>query len=791
MAYERNRVAATIDDPRADAALVDTGFGVMLPFRVLDRSTAEEDPDDFALKPRREWDTSSAGLDNVEVISELKCLAPRGRALARDMAVAEFPSTTSFSLPSWATYSDSWIVRSLPAGGGAADFLFFNDGRGGRVGEKTGDAGLGVLKSDPNFALRLYRYGTPRDAPTDSWSFVTIELLGNPESEWFGHWALVLPGPMSNLNQAATPVFRGYKFPVLLHRSTVGGAWVVMAEVRKAISESATANSKAHYQTVTWETLDGHFIINIDGTRLVYHVPPEHRPADIDAPTITAGPVRLIVANAMAAVNISPVSYDASACFAQRDQEVDVDGAVFNADSTEGNSTKYLIAWTPSADGNSTTCTVTAEHQSTDGTIEFYKPKVAFTSGDNYHRAACYFAQVDFPPSLSAGTSSPYATDGNDVLVAASGSISNEWRHNDCTLVLSVARGDADALVSSWKGYNRIIVTAGWDLTGAGSDIAVHFTGVLVAMPMLRPDDFTERTVITLRCRDDFALLERKYWQHLGNFTNFQLHLMFQRVLNQCGIPDDKIQVWDGSALVQVDTFVSGGGTTPTIPLGARRGELRFGFQEDVNVIDGLNAMIGRTAAHWVWGYDQNGIWFLRPTPVWTTGDTPSWTLDDTTVLRDTVTGARAIKLHDESESGFPFANNTFGMATRGDETESVWLRDKDSGQTAADPKFVGHDLWAVEGTQDGESPGALAQRMLTDRLQRTQILEFSAEPTGTDISPKTLVELMPYDFIQASVTGAGVTDNSIFQILTKQWRCDASIADLTYHADLTAKFIE
>lgn len=761
----------------------------MLPFDVTDRYNAEESPDDFALKPHREWNLS--GVENVEVIPELKCLAPRGLALPTSMDLANFdilPAGASEppTMPAWADFSDVWAERTLRTEVGTAKYLLFYDGRGGYIGQVTGFVGTGEYAADPNFGIRLFRYATPRNAPAASNSWVEIQLLGIPTAE-HRQWTLVLPGGWSEGT-------RGYKYPKLGQRTNnedgSSGPWTPVAEVRKAISESQVGHLKPLYQWVTWETVDGHFVINIDGSRLVYAVPQEYRPADRTSPTLNRGFFRIIVANAPAAVNISKMSYPTATCYAERQYEVDVDSSVFNADATEANSNKYHVSWEPAYAGGLANVIVTAEHQSVDGNIRFYKPKVGFTATDKFRRAVCYLAQVDFPPTVSAGTSSSYATDGNDVLVSAHGELSNDWRSNSCDLTLNVPATDADALVANWKGNNKVTVTAGWDQTGTDSDTASHFYGNIASMDVSYDPRDGRRVYIDLNCVDGFRRLEKKYWQHLGNFTGWELHTMFRRVLNQCGIPNANIKIWDQSlatpALVLYDSFT---GTTPIIDVGTRRSEMRYQFRESQDVIGALNVMVNEHG--WKWGQDESGFWFIKPPPTYSAAVGPDWTLDDDSTTLDLTTGARAIHVYDATPMGKPFVNNVFVMGQRGDETLYSWRRDEDSHQLSSAANFIGDDWWTVEAANEGEDPDVVALKIIEDRLQRTKMLEFEATPTDTGSSNKTLVELMPDHFIKVQATGLNIATDSIFQIVRKSWWCSDSPTDLTYRASFTAKFVQ
>ena len=739
----------TIDNPHANGMIVDGGWGWMIEYPVNDHRATEEDPDRFAAHPEDEWDTSSGGANDVEVIPGLKALAPRGVVSPVNMDLYD-PAT---GLGRWDKTDQTgtnppnlvqgW--RAFRPQGLRADFLLWY-GPPGAYDATTSFYGEVTTKDNylpalPNFVLHAWRKPPPPDLPTAGYNYLEIQL----GSDGFGLWSLGLPGPSE---------LKAFKYPVLGWRKAATDSWTRVKECNKAISASKVGNLKPYPQRVTWETVDNQIVLDIDGTQFVYWVPEYQRIPGV--PVVQAGPVRVTVYGARAAFNISHLTYS-TLSYAQQRYDTEVDTTIFNT----GNISCYDLSWEPESPNVTATVTVTEEWQATDGNlVNTYLPRVTFRSDSEWYRAVCYLAQLDIEPSITGGVSSTYVTQGKGVLVTANGDLSSEWRNARCKLVLEVGRADADALVAAWKGNNKVTIIAGWD-DGATTDTATHFTGYLVGRPMVRDSAKPERVEITLNLRDGFHRLEKKRWLRLGNMTGWQIHEAYRRALNHWGIADALIQVWDTATSAMV-TYASFTGTTPSIPLGDRKGELRFDFAADAQAITCLNELVEAVA--WRWGYDRNGYWFLRPTVEYNSVAGADFLIDDDTVSEgDMPLEVEGDVTFDATPDGKAFANNIWVEVTRGDEAIAVWKRDGASHTNSAAADFIGDDWWEVQLLKDGPNPEALAERILAERTQRQKTIRF--RPLGQ-------VDLWPDMFVEWDGTGIGLTANSIFRVTSKKWEC-------------------
>ena len=726
MPHIRALCQATIDHPHADGIVNDGGFGMLRQFRFRDHFSTR--PGDFGTQPEPEWDYSAGGQYNVEAIPELRAVGPRGIHDCEDMTLYNpatgsggWELTNSLGLPNC---SHLW-KEIYPVGHPRAKHLFYYDSRGaydanaGYFGEVTSRFSF---HADPNFSLQAFRSAPNPTLPHAGYSYLEVQLLGDSQT---GQWALVLPVAGTE-GQA--------RFPRLGWRLTPEDSWQVLTEFRTDAHEVGALRRKPFEQRIIWETIDGHIVLNLDGRRQVYYLPPELRVPE-DA-FIAAGPLRILVYGHAAILNVTQIRYplgDVVASYVERAHTYPVANAIFN-DTVRCRT----LAWEPEG----ATAEASAPRE-TEGDEDRYRPRITFTSPHNYRRAVAYLHQMDLPPVISAGVGEPYDTQGKDVLVHAHGRMTDRWRHAECRVTLDLDRGAVSGL-PEWKGNNKVAVVAGWD-DGASQDAAAQFTGYLIGSAHQREGRRPERVVIDLRARDGFVRLERKYWNNLGSFVEWTLEEAFHRILNQCGIPEAKISFEGDSGVV--------------IPAGARRSEPRFDFPEDTRVPDGLNRLV--QACGYVWGVDQNGTWFCRP-PVEYSG-TPDFTLDDDTLTADDVTfQLSAERIDDPVFLGRrSFANSVFVRIDRGGEQEEAWRRDAASHQDADAEGFIGDDWWHVFVGYDEQSASALAERILAERRQRQRVLHFrcSGKPG-----------LLPDHFLKVQASGIGVPADSLFRVIEKEW---------------------
>lgn len=725
MPHVRAICQAVIDHPHADGIILDGGFGLLQQFRFLDHF--EVHPGDLSRHPAPEWDLSSEGHYNVEIIPELRAAGPRGICGRADMTLYDpqtntgnWERTNHQGLPNC---SNLW-KEVYPVGHPRAKCLFFYDARGaydvnvGYFGEVTSRYDW---PHEPNFVLRAYRYAPSPSLPNAGYCYLELQLLGDSQA---GQWSLVLPVAGTE-GQA--------RYPRLGWRLMAEDDWQVLREFRTAPHEVAALRGKPFEQVVTWETIDRHIRLNIDGRTLVYWVPPNLQ--EPNSPLIAAGPMRIIVYGHAAMVNLTPICYPdgfQAPCVVQRASYFPVDNTIFSPEPTFD-----VIAWEPPG-----TAALPGASVTTVGNEDRWVPKVSFTSASPYHRAIVYLHEMDFAPTISAGESDPYETQGNDVVVSANGVLTNSWREARCRVVLDLDQ-DAVGDLPNWKGNNKITVSAGWD-DGCLSDIATQFTGYLIGSAHVREGERPGRVSVVLKARDGFVRLERKYWQHLGTFEGWTLQEAFHRVLNQCGIPDENISFTGDSELV--------------IPYGERLADLRFDFDQDTPVPEGLDRLV--QSCGYTWGVNQEGVWFCRP-PVAYSG-TPDFTLHDDTLNADDVAFAlRSENVRGEGDPKQGFANAVFVRIDRGAEQDVAWRRNVASHQDPAADDFIGDDWWFVFVGYDEPSAAALAERILAERRQRQKMLYFrcSGKPA-----------LFPDHFVRVQATGVGMPSGSVFQIVRKRW---------------------
>jgi len=726
MSHLRAVCQATIDNPHADGIVNDGGFGLLRQFRFRDHFSTR--PGDLSERPEPEWDYSAGGQYNVEPLPELRAVAPRGICDCADMTLYD-PATGAgdwqmTNVSGLGNCSNLW-KEFYPVGHPRAKHLFFYDSRGaysselGYYGEITSRFSF---HEDTNFTLEAFRYAPNPTLPQAGYCYLEVNLLGDSQT---GQWALVLP--VAGTEAQA-------RFPRLGWRVTPGDEWQVLTEFHTDAHEVGALRRKPFEQRITWETIDGHILLNIEGRRQVYYIPPALRLPE--GPFIAAGPMRIIVYGHAAIVNVTQVKYPLGElvdCYVERAAYLPVDNTIFTP-TPECRS----LAWEPEG-----TAAEASAPKTTEGDEDRYRPRISFTSPHNYRRAVAYLHQLDLPPVISDGESDPYETQGNDVLVSAEGRLTNEWRNAECVVALEMDRADVGGM-PEWKGNNKLSVVAGWD-DGGSQDAATQFTGYLVKGLHHRDGRRPERVHIDLRARDGFIRLERKYWNNLGSFVEWTLEEAFHRILNQCGIPDGRISF--------------GGDTGLVIPAGARRSEPRFDFPADTRVPDGLNKLV--SACGYVWGVDQSGTWFCRPPVEY--GDTPDFTLDDDTLAAEDVTFRLSAENIDDPVRTVArgFVNSVFVRIDRSGEPEEAWRRDVASHQDENAADFIGDDWWHVFVGYDEQSASALAERLLAERQQRQKLLHFRCHGKP---------QLFPDHFVKVQATGIGVPQDSIFRIVRKHW---------------------
>jgi hypothetical protein len=726
--------AAVIDDPRADAAVVDGNMGFMWQAKCAEADAAltATDLDD---RPEQEWDYTSNSNFAVVNIEPLKAIGPRPYVPSIDTALATWQISGGdlfgHNSQLWKEVYVSWPPR--------AKFLSFYDSRGsynGSVGYEGHIASRFLLESDPNFCLRMFRSAPAPDLPLNGYHFVEVHVLGDGVS---GQWSLVLPRTHGEGQRC---------YPTLYWRLNAAASWEPKAEFRNAAHAATSAQAKDTREALFWETVDGHILLRIGEKWECYQIPPEcQRDAE---PFIPAGPVRVAVYGHAATVNLTQLKYQIcdliiNQAYAQYAQDVQVDHAVWASTPTN-----RLVAWTPT----DTMTAIDENNTGTVGTVKTYRPRILFASTNPYRRAVAYLAEVDFKPVLSAGTTSPYTTQGAGVLVSAKGSLNNDWREAECTLTCEMERSTADAWAASFKGNNKISVETGYMESGAGPGVtAVHHTGYLTRPAMARDDQRKpERVEVTLTSRDGFVRLQRKCWQSLGCMADRTLISTFGRVLNQCGIPGTPT-----TSGVQSGQMIFTGDVTAKLPLKTRKGDFSFDFPPDTAVVEALNKMTA--ALGYKWGVTQAGVWFCKA-PVTYSG-TPDFTLDDDTADVDAaVFSLRSELAQTEGVGGQPFVNYVLTRLKDGAQEDVGYWRSKESHQTPAAANFIGDDWWHVFVGYDEQSADALASRIISDRLQRHRMLHFR--------SPQ--VALFPDHFVKVQATGINVPTDTVFQIVSKSW---------------------
>ena len=402
---------------------------------------------------------------------------------------------------------------------------------------------------------------------------------------------------------------------------------------------------------------------------------------------------------------------------------------------------------------------------------------------------------MDFEPTVSAGAHLAVTEPPGGTVIRANGHITNAWRGAYAHVRLEMDKGDADTFVDDYKvkGNNQITLTPGLQDSGGGETGVTHHVGFLAQAPAQL--EGATRTVFNLSTRDGFLELERHYWWRLGNMTGFYWGTVFRRILNECAIPDSKIYIYNRTAgeLQTYTAWAASGDASPQITYAQRRGELRFEFGPETGIIDATNQLADSVG--WIWGVDQSGNWFTKPPVEYDPDSGVDWTLDEDELAtnRGITFNLEASPTFDATPAGKPFVNSVY---VRIDEDEA-WVTHTASRIQGSAANFIGAEWQEVVIGEDHQSAQALADAILqeragldTNRSSRERTIRWSHECLDGDTGPYNALQLMPDMFVKLQVTGLGVTNNSIYQITSKDWTVEGG-PDLRYRASFEAKFVK
>ena len=794
--YLRSALVATINDPRYNGIVMPGDRGHRRSWRFDDPSMRAPDLADNPYQLQDQWSIET-GAWTMRHYRDLRCMAPApdytelkdNTLLTVKTPSGEWAAVAGGSNP--ANYSGLWAERRPTPliGIGGKTWLFWYDSRGmydatrawmGEVYYAKGGGlpGTNWLYNDFSFLFQAYRFFPEPTFKPDHYTYLAITLI---QSDVLGrrmNWNITIPGP----NPANEK--RGLHLGLKRGDPALSQEWETVQRFDTQKPEADSNGVMA--EVLQFETINGCFLLTLNGETFIYRVPEDQKlKPDIDpnftSPTVQESIAHVTVYGHAAMFNLSRLDFPGVGIPAQTDLRYTypLDPTIFNV--TDADQVGTVSAWKP--EGTAVTCTGVSEHEEAGTGCILFRPRIQCTAANPWQRSAVYVATVDWPPTISAGTTSgQYTTEGQNVLVSANGTINEDWRQSTCDLTLEMDAADV-AAIATWKGNNRVQVTAGWQRE-ISIQSAVQFTGYLRQRAHALDSDRPGRVTVNLPCSDGFFRLEKKYWNDLGNFEGSTVSELFHRALNQGGVPDSYISVESDVADLKLTRAVFGA-------------EPRFDFREDTSVPDGLNRLLFSLGCKW--GVNQLGVWFVwRPTEYIEGTSTVAFTVDDdTTNEMYTIFGLQSETQFDELEDGRPFVNYVLVRTERGGEEQvcEVWDYDASSASrslshhVSSDPNFIGDDWWHVMVNEDAQSAYDLANRIIRDRAgdreggrvaNRRQTISFNA-----DHQPA----LLPGDYVRVQVTGIPAATDSIFQIVSKDWACSGG--DRLFTAKYTARFVQ
>lgn len=647
-----------------------------------------------------------------EYIDRLGCLAPLGGCTPADMALANWTVTQGV----WRESETSGVLRYK--------HLHYYDGRGGRVA--GGDWGIVTSNGNytPNLQLWLWRF--PSASGEADLPFVGLRLTGAGGA----HYLLGLPA------QGAQDTYYGdltggsgaqLGTPYVLGRPAGETTWTRLDALAEGPApQSARLGNEPTLQMVRLEWIADTLLVRLGDYSNVWALSGEWESAGGRKQNLALeeGPVQVIAAGHPIMFLLAQLVYPTAADVYPRPWFLVPGG--FNQTPA------YRLL---TSLGTNTSLSATAHPVGPNRT----KPKVSFASTDGKFRGALYCVQEYRTATIGDATSSPVssATTATFRLMEASGTVNDNWRGSSVTARVEADPGQALADV---KANSKAVVTVSTD---DGVSTETLFTGYVVPPDREVPGGIGQ-VVGTLRAEDIVeARLQRKCLAWHSSYENWPVDEAFEHILNRAGVP---------AALISVEAGITG-----NLPTGSAKGARKLRFAPDIRVPQALDTIAEVRGLEW--GVGADGVVFLRELVEY--GGTPDFTLA-------APVGDVADMLHvlHAERSAADFRNWLMVMVGEGQDAAVKVLQDETSFSDAAAETFIG-DLWQqVEMLPDGDDVEGAAER-LWEAMSRFRWLvswEMHDHP-----------ELMPDMFVAVDVSGSQIPAGSVYRIISKSWRAQAS----------------
>lgn len=469
-----------------------------------------------------------------------------------------------------------------------------------------------------------------------------------------------------------------------------------------------------------------------------------------DCVRVKSGVIRLGMAGARMAVNVSPIYYSSSVpddLYATARDYWTLPGANTVWEDTAAWSTVDTtpVNWTTSVAAASGTG---------------YRPAVTFAPGQTEMttRPVLWFVSQDHAATITvpAGLGAEEDTDGDGLLQAVE--ITRDGYGNISATADFGITTDAAEPYPNWVEQGRVVVNAGWQ-TGAGTDLAAADTATLYIMPggvqrWRSGDEFVGMPRLRLQLGDWFAArVDQTVIHDLRQAGGQTVSAWWHNCCHALGMDDTMISVDAAVADLVIPT-----GTIPSRPnLAPQDGQSwRQHFDEVANAVD---AGAGKKLR---WGWDNQAFVDDGP-PAYSHGvSTIAFTVDYDTATPETMP-RRVERRHDGSR----FRNSWKGRFG-GDRFPQVTYVVADQ----TNRNSAGGDYWEFYEDRDGGNSTNMAARFAREHGEAEEEIEFTIPGR---------VGLVPDEFVKVEDCPAvGITANSVYRVTRTTQRLDCMTGENT-----------
>lgn len=683
-----------------------------------------------------------------EYIDKLGCIAPMGTCQPSDMVLSEWTQLAG----NWRESSQSAALRNT--------WLHYYDGRVGYWGSIRSNAWYA-----PNLLFDFWRM--PGAVNKAQVPVVDIRLYNG------GGCQYILRFPSQGPAGTEQSVITGetdpqYTSPLLLGKPPTDTLWTVVDKMSLgATPRLGNAGEAPIRQTVRIEYLDGALLVRLNEYDQLWAFAGNWKSVegtDVKPFALAdTGQIGITVRGHTAFIRMMELEYPSSAVLKPSNYFFTGTGI-----STDRN--YKLISHEPAGTDITLDSIVIANGS---------RPEATFTGGTK--RAALYAIQEYRPGTTGNADTDTVVSGGANTdfwLQSLRGEISDTWRGSTCS---ATYRGTSPGDIEIIKPNSK--VTAAISLTDAASPETTMFVGY-ANKPTLSRESGPNWVTAEIELADYIgARLERKTMSWHCSYEDWYIADAFRQILSQAGVPD---------ALVSVDALCEG----IKLPSATMRGERRWRFAPDSDVVSALDTLVGAVGLTstaydapekrgMTWGVNQNGLVRLAPAyehvaGKYLKGITPRTEASDGWVISDTDTDVEdmIVAPFTASRDLSNYSNALQVMAGSGVDADTRLVYDSDSWSDPTSDQFIG-DIWQrFEAIPDGGDLDSIVGPMWRKVSAQHRFVRFSMHDRP---------EILPEDELYFSVSHVDIAEGTIARVLSKSW----SIEGFTFTQSIDALIVE